>query len=192
MSTLNSNNKNIFLALGISAALVVLSACNNDADTTSSAAKADSASKMADTSAATVGPSKTVKTKKGNASVTMSSDKKTKIEKGSDGVYVTADEMPQYPGGDAAISQFVSNHINYPQSDLDDNKEGTVKVSFIIDEKGNVTNPVVSGAGVSSSINNEATRIVKQMPAWKPGMVKGKAVKTRLELPITFKINPES
>ena len=75
---------------------------------------------------------------------------------------------------------------------MDNNKEGTVKVSFIIDENGKVTMPKVDGTGVSASVDEEAERIVKQMPAWTPGMVKGKAVKTRLELPITFKINADS
>jgi periplasmic protein TonB len=188
MSMMISNKKNIFFAFGITAALIVLSACNNDTDTKSVSAKPDSANTTADT----VSAKPVAKVKKGKASVMMSSENKTKIEKGSDGIYTTAEVMPQYPGGDAAISKFVSDNINYPQSDLDNNKEGTVKVSFVVDEKGNVTNPMVSGTGVSSSINSEAERIVKQMPAWKPGMVKGKPVKTRLELPITFKIDADS
>ena len=85
--------------------------------------------------------------------------------------------MPQYPGGDAALSKYVEDNINYPHDALDNSKEGTVKVSFIIDENGKSNNADGDGAGVSSSVDNEAERIVKQMPAWTPGMVKGNQLK---------------
>ena len=82
MSTIISNKKNIFIACGISVALIVLSACNNDTDTKSAAAKADSTSTaMSDSTSA----KPVAKVKKGKASVMMSADKLMKIEKGKDG-----------------------------------------------------------------------------------------------------------
>jgi protein TonB len=74
------------------------------------------------------------------------------------------------------------------QDAMDQGDEGTVRVSFVVDEKGKVMNPVVTNKSKSMSLDKEATRVVEQMPAWKPGVVKGKAVKTRMELPITFKL----
>jgi TonB family protein len=177
----------LFLFCGVIVIGMISSCTDNDAKKVS-ATTDSSATNTADTTAA----KPAAKTKKGKATAMMTTDKTMKVEKGKDGIYINAEVMPQYPGGDAAISKYVSDNINYPQSDLDNNKEGTVKVSFVIDEKGNVVNPVVEGTGLSSGINSEAERIVKQMPVWKPGMVKGKAVKTRLELPITFKINADS
>ena len=112
MSTVNVNKKNIFITYTVAISLIVLSACNNDADTRATPAKTDSPSTaMADTTSA----KPVAKVKKGKASAMMNADKASKIEKGKDGVYITAEKMPQYPGGDAALSKYVENHINYPQ-----------------------------------------------------------------------------
>ncbi len=100
--------------------------------------------------------------------------------------------MPEYPGGESALSQYVENHLDYPQQALDDNKEGTVKVSFVVDENGKVSDPVVIGNKVGDGLDEEAIRVINNMPKWKPGMVKGKNVKTRLDLPITFQVATES
>ena len=58
-----------------------------------------------------------------------------------------------------------------------------------MDEKGDVTKvKVLDTANVSDGLSQEALRAVKNMPAWTPGTVKGKNVETRLELPITFRL----
>lgn len=162
-----------------------VSACNDDqskasnSDTTAAAATDTTSAKPA-----------TKKVRKGKASTMMASttDQKMKIEKDKEGVYSRTEKMPEYPGGEAALSKYVEDNINYPQDAMDQGDEGTVKVSFVVDEKGKVMNPVVTNKSKSVSLDKEATRIVEQMPAWKPGIVKGKAVKTRMELPITFKL----
>ncbi len=110
------------------------------------------------------------------------------MEKDKEGVYSRAEKMPEYPGGESALSKFVENNISYPQDAIDQNTEGTVNVSFVVDEKGKVINPLVTGKSAGHGLDEEAVKVVKQMPAWKPGIVKGKAVKTRLSLPVTFKL----
>ena len=97
--------------------------------------------------------------------------------------------MPEYPGGEKALSKFVENNINYPQDAIDQDTEGTVNVSFVVDEKGKVLNPSVTGKPAGHGLDEEAVKVVKQMPAWKPGMVNGKPVKTRLALPVTFRLS---
>ncbi len=168
-------------------ATTTFNACNDDqVKNTSANTDSTAAANTADTSAA-----KTVKkSRKGKVStmMAMDSDNSTKIEKNKDGVYARAEKMPQYPGGEAALSKFIEENIVYPQDALDQNKEGTAKVSFIIDEKGAVTKATVTGSTSTPSLDNEAARVVNQMPPWKPGVVKGKNVKTSLELPITFKL----
>jgi protein TonB len=86
----------------------------------------------------------------------------------------------------------MESSLDYPQHALDDNKEGTVRVSFVIDENGNVMAPVVIGNKLGEGLDEEAIDLIKKMPKWKPGTVKGKNVKTRLDLPITFQIAAES
>ena len=168
---------------------ITMSSCNNGSDTDAKAMPATSDStnsaSVKDTTASTTA---TKKVRKGKGSVAPAVDNKMKVEKGKDGVYSKAEQMPEFPGGETALSKYVEENVSYPQDALDQNKEGTVKVSFVVDEKGMVTDPVVMGNSAGRSMDAEATRVIKQMPAWKPGMVKGKAVKTRLDLPITFKL----
>jgi protein TonB len=164
--------------------------CNSDSSgdkvasspaTDSSNMSTDSATKM----------SATKKVKKGKASIAMAAPG-TKIMKDKSGIYTQPEKMPEYPGGESALSQYVENHLDYPQQALNDNKEGTVRVSFIVDENGKVSNPMVVGNKVGDGLDEEAIRVINSMPNWKPGMVKGKTVKTRLDLPITFQVATES
>jgi protein TonB len=172
--------------LGI-AAFVIISSCGNDTGSGNTNERA------ADTSAAVVTDSSSaaktaVKKKKGKASAAFATDNSLKVAKDKDGIYYKADKMPEYPGGETALSTFVENNINYPQDAIDQNTEGTVNVSFVIDEKGKVMNPVATGKTAGHGLDEEAIKIIKQMPDWKPGMVKGKPVKTHLLLPVTFKL----
>jgi periplasmic protein TonB len=133
------------------------------------------------------------KVKKGNAMIASSANNtKSAMVKDKDGVYMNPQRMPEYPGGETALSQYMESSLDYPQHALDDNKEGTVRVSFVVDENGNVTAPVVIGNKLGDGLDEEAIDLIKKMPKWKPGTVKGKNVKTRLDLPINFQIAAES
>ncbi|HWB92828.1 MAG TPA: energy transducer TonB, partial [Puia sp.] len=73
------------------------------------------------------------------------------------------------------------------QKAIDDDVSGVVHVSFIIDETGHVTKAkVMDAAKPADGLDEEALRVVRNMPSWTPGKVKGKNVKTRMELPISF------
>jgi protein TonB len=189
MTSMQFKSKSLLFLFSFIAVFAFVS-CNNGSDEKAGSTPAGTDTTATAATAADTSAAKTVKkTRKGKASAMMTAaDNKMKIEKDKDGIYTNAEHMPQYPGGDAALSKFVEETINYPQDAMDANTEGTVRVSFVVDEKGMVTNPVVTGKSTNANLDAEATRVVKQMPAWKPGMVKGKSVKTRLELPITFKL----
>jgi periplasmic protein TonB len=117
------------------------------------------------------------KTAHGRASITMPK------------VYGKAEAAPQFPGGQPALDTYINNHVNYPQQAIDDDMSGIVHVSFIIDEQGKVTKAkVLDPANVGDGLDQEALRVVKAMPSWKPGRVNGKKVKTRMELPISFQV----
>jgi len=104
------------------------------------------------------------------------------------GVYTHPQIMPAYPGGESALSQYVGDHIDYPQQAIDQNTTGTATVSFIVDENGNVSDAKVIGNKVGGGLDEEAVKAISQMPKWTPGKVKGKNVKTRLDLPVSFQI----
>jgi TonB family protein len=104
-------------------------------------------------------------------------------------VYGKAEITPQFPGGQRALDKYITNSVNYPQQAIDDDMSGIVRVSFIIDEQGNVTKAkVLDHASVGDGLDQEALRVVRAMPSWKPGKVNGKKVRIRMELPISFQV----
>ena len=190
MSLVNKK-RTLFAGFLSIAVIMIFGSCANDTDSSSSKTGDADTSKVVATDSTTQNSATataSAKKRKGKASVMLNTDNALKIEKDKDGVYSKAEHMPEYPGGEKALSNFVENNINYPQDAVDQNTEGTVNVSFVVDEQGKVINPVVAGKSAGRGLDDEAVKVVKQMPAWKPGLVKGKPVKTRLSLPITFKL----
>lgn len=101
-------------------------------------------------------------------------------------VYFTADEMPTFPGGDAGMLKFLTSKLNYPAAALDRNLSGKVYLTFTVDPEGRLHDPrVVRGLGFG--LDEEALRLVRLMPWWNPGKVKGQPVWVTLTMPISFR-----
>ena len=115
-------------------------------------------------------------------------DKTVKFEKDREGVYNYAEKMPEFPGGEVALDNYVNDNIEYTQQAIDNNTSGTIRVSFVVDERGKVQNAHVISPPLGNGLDEQALRVVSKMPSWKPGKVRGKNVKTRLELPIAFQV----
>jgi protein TonB len=176
----------LMLTLGL---LFFITACSNNNGTKSSAN--DTAMNNAQVTDTAGSSTETVKkqTKKGRATVgVMTGSKETLMKPDKTGVYEMTEVRPAYPGGQSALEDYITNHIEYPQMAVDNNKEGTVNVQFIVDENGKVTNAKEIGNMVGDGLDDEAVRVISNMPKWEPGKVKGKNVKTRLTLPVTYKI----
>lgn len=92
------------------------------------------------------------------------------------------ESAPEFPGGSNGLKQFVKNNFNYSNSL---NLKGKVITSFVIDSEGNVVDVVVS-EDLGYGTKEEAIRMIKSMPKWKPGMQHGKAVRVKYSLPITI------
>lgn len=179
--------RNTFMSIMILSVMALMNACNGENSSDNSANTISSPDMNPAASADETSKPVAVK-KKGKAKVIINKQNGMKVEKGKDGIYTNAEVMPEFPGGEAALSKFVEDNIDYPQDAIDVNKEGTVRVSFVIDEKGNVVKPATEGTALGDGLDEEAVKVVNQSPAWKPGTVKGKPVKTRLTLPITFQL----
>jgi protein TonB len=189
-----------FLALIPTFALLFfITACSNNNQTTSSAGDSTNTSvnndtamnkaPVSNTGTAMSSTKKQTTTKKGRATLGAMTTSKTALMKpDKNGVYEMTEVRPSYPGGQKALEDYIANDIEYPQMAVDDNKEGTVNVQFIVDENGNVTNAKLLGADLGDGLSDEAVRVISKMPKWEPGKVKGKNVKTRLTLPVTYKI----
>ncbi|MDD5570171.1 MAG: energy transducer TonB [Bacteroidales bacterium] len=100
-------------------------------------------------------------------------------------VYTVVEEMPAYIGGEEAMIKFLGENIKYPEKAKKKGIQGTVLISFIIDEEGNVTNAQIR-KGIKKVCDEEALRVVKLMPKWKPGKQSGKPVKVQFIMPVNF------
>ena len=88
-------------------------------------------------------------------------------------------------GGLAAWKDFLLNELEYPEMAIEFNEQGKVYLSFIIELDGSI-NEVKVLRGVSTVIDREAVRVIKKSPKWKPGILNGKPVRTRVNMPINF------
>ena len=96
--------------------------------------------------------------------------------------------MPEYPGGEAAMYKWLGKNIKYPQVAKENGIEGKVFVRFIVDQTGKVKDAQIV-RGIGGGCDEEALRVVKEMPAWKPGKQRGKPVKVQFTIPIHFQLN---
>ena len=129
---------------------------------------------------------------RGKASINirrMNSERPSIMAPDAEGVYARTDIMPVYPGGEEALQRYVEENIEYPQEAIDQGAEGSIRIAFTVDEKGKVTNvKAVDDTNTEYTLKQEAIDVISRMPDWTPGAVKGKKVKTRLYLPISFQI----
>ena len=105
-----------------------------------------------------------------------------------DDIFTVVDQMPEYPGGEEALMQYLADNIKYPEQAVKEGIEGQVFVGFIIQPTGNVDHIKVL-KGIGGGCDEEAIRVVSEMPNWKPGYEKGVAVMVEYNVPISFKLN---
>ena len=104
-------------------------------------------------------------------------------------VFDFVDQMPSFPGGTSSLIQYLSTQIKYPVVAEENGIEGKVIVSFIVNTDGSITDVRVARS-VDPSLDKEAVRVIRSMPKWKPGMQKGKVVRVRYTVPVTFRLQP--
>lgn len=95
--------------------------------------------------------------------------------------------MPEFPGGEQALIRFIQKNIRYPQQLLMNGLQGTVYLGFVIDKSGNITDiKILKGVADAVQFSEEAIRVLKKSPVWKPGMQGGHPVSVSYSLPVTF------
>ena len=105
----------------------------------------------------------------------------------NDKVLEKAEVMPEFPGGEQAMMDFVAKNVQYPQEARDKEISGRVLVGFIVEKDGSIGDVKVV-KGIGGGCDEEAVRVVKAMPKWKPGKDKGKPVRVSYMMPFTFKL----
>ncbi len=102
-------------------------------------------------------------------------------------VFVVAEKMPSFPGGQQALMKYLSENIRYPVIAQENGVQGRVIVQFTVRKDGSIDDvKVVKSA--DPSLDKEAVRLIKSVPAWEPGMQRGKAVHCKFTVPIVFKL----
>ena len=97
------------------------------------------------------------------------------------------EQLPEYPGGMAALVQWLTRNIIYPQEARKHNIQGRVVVSFIINADGSLSDIRLTKTA-HFLLDREALRVAKLMPKWKPGIANNKPCRTLFAIPIEFKI----
>lgn len=95
------------------------------------------------------------------------------------------ESMPEYPGGIKEMFGFLGNNMIYPNKAKNKGIEGTIIINFVVGKDGTLRD-VHAVKWKNELLKNEAERVVKLMPKWKPGYQKGKAVSVSYNLPIKF------
>ena len=111
-------------------------------------------------------------------------------EKAGD-VYLNVEEMPEYPGGELALRKDIAHAIKYPDEAKKKGISGKVYVSFVVNEKGKITDSKIA-KGIDLLLNKEALRVMNELKNFSPGKQNGKAVKVSYTTPILFDLENKS
>ncbi|MBL7856969.1 MAG: energy transducer TonB [Cyclobacteriaceae bacterium] len=104
-----------------------------------------------------------------------------------DEIFLIVEQTAEPKGGMQAFYKYVNEGIKYPAQARRQGVEGRVFVEFVVDREGNLTD-VHSVKGIGAGCDEEAIRIIQSSPKWIPAKQRGKAVRQRMVLPITFKL----
>jgi len=103
-------------------------------------------------------------------------------------IFTEVGVMPKFPEGDDALIKYMIGSIKYPAEAKKNGITGVVYISFIVEADGTITNAKVL-EGVGGGCNEEALRVIKEMPKWIPGKNKGNPVRVQFTMPIKFKLS---
>lgn len=105
----------------------------------------------------------------------------------SDEIFMIVEEQPQFPGGTGEFMKFVVANMRYPRQARSMGVEGKVFIKAVVGKDGKLTDLEVM-KGIGAGCDEEALRVVSQSPPWKPGRQRGREVRTRIVIPLVFKL----
>ncbi len=103
-------------------------------------------------------------------------------------IFLVVEDPAQFPGGEEARQRYLAENIRYPQIAREMGIQGTVFVTFVVEPDGSITNIDIL-RGIGGGCDEEAVRVVRNMPRWEPGRQRGRAVRVRFNMPIRFVLN---
>lgn len=102
-------------------------------------------------------------------------------------IFTVVEQQPEFPGGEAALMAFIKKNLKYPTFAAENGIQGRVTLSFVVEKDGSVTD-IQEMRSPSEDLTKEAKRVVSSMPKWKPGKQRGKPVRVKYVLPVTFRL----
>ncbi len=100
--------------------------------------------------------------------------------------FETVERQPSFPGGQCELTRFINRMRRYPANAYSQDIQGRVLVSFIVNTDGSISHVQVV-RGVEESLNQEAVRVISEMPNWEPGFIGDHPVPVHCLLPIPFR-----
>lgn len=99
--------------------------------------------------------------------------------------FLVVEQMPDFPGGESELYKFLEQNIKYPPMARESGVTGRVFIKFVVNKDGKISD-IALLRGIGAGCDEEAIRVVKKMPAWKPGKQNGMPVPVWFTLPINF------
>jgi len=113
---------------------------------------------------------------------------KDTVPKNEGPVFTSVEQVPEFPGGLNEFMVFLSKNIRYPAKARENKVQGRVIISFIVERDGSLSDVhVVRGIGYGA--DDEALRVIKLSPNWKPGVQNGHPVRVAYSVPISFSLD---
>lgn len=110
-------------------------------------------------------------------------------ERDPDEIFRFVEIPPSFPGGVEALAKYLGNNIRYPHVAAENGIEGIVVVQFVVDREGNVNEVKVITPAKGGGLEQEASRVIKAMPKWKPGKQNGRYVSVLYSIPVNFRLS---
>jgi len=114
--------------------------------------------------------------------LSTSSSSNSWVDEDGETIYKKTEVPPEFVGGKDALNQYFNDNIKYPE----DVQRGNVYIAFVVTKEGSIRDARIV-KGINESCDKEALRLINNMPAWDPGMDKGKIVSSVYGLPVIFR-----
>ena len=110
------------------------------------------------------------------------------VEEGDENdIFEVVEQNPSFPGGEAELMKWLHKNLKYPPVAQENGIQGKVYIQFVVNKDGSIVDPKIIRSA-DTSLDKEAMRVVQAMPKWTPGRQRGKAVRVRFTLPVTFRL----
>lgn len=118
------------------------------------------------------------------------SDVKAVVEADPNQIFTSVEQVPEFAGGLEKFGAYLSKNIRYPAVARENNVQGRVICTFVVERDGSLTDIKVV-RGIGSGCDEEAIRVLKNSPKWKPGIQNGRPVRVQYSVPISFTLASE-